>query len=89
MPLCVWTFAAPNSVLDCLLIDAPQRVLATVLGNSAEKAFALSLRRNEKLAPGFDPAVVLNEPAERSGGTWKRPRTPSLDELKPDLGLGT
>jgi hypothetical protein len=86
VPLYVGTFEAPNSVLAFLLIDAPQRVLAAVLGNSAEKAFALFLRRNGKLAPSFVPAVVLDEPAERSGGeTWNRPRPPSLDELKPDV----
>ena len=68
VPLCVGTFEAPNSVFAFLLIDAPQGVLAAVLGTSAEKAFALSLRRNGKLAAGFVPAVVLDEPAERSGG---------------------
>ena len=86
MPLCVGTFEAPKSVLAFLLIDAPQRVLAAVLGNSAEKAFALSLRRNGKLAPGFVPALVLDQPAERSGGELGiLSANAQLDEPKPDV----
>jgi hypothetical protein len=63
--LCVWTLAALNSVLNRLLIEAPEQMLSAALGGGAQKAFALSSGRCGKFGPSFTLAVVLDQPTER------------------------
>ena len=81
VPLCVGTFEAPNSVFAFLLIDAPQGVLAAVL--ESLRAFSASQWKARPRLRSCGSSRRASRAFWR--GTWNRPRTPSLDELKPDV----